>query len=351
MQRKPMRQRLVGILRSRVFITLLLAFLIVSLGGAAYEIKSSYIPGPVSAMQRYDEPINGYSSHADFERECLHCHAPVRCLSANLCQDCHRDVARERAEAEGLHGLLPGTEKCQNCHGEHRGRDAAIVDLPLGAINHEQLAGYVLEQHENDFDGTPLTCQSCHPDGMGGAASVSCAACHAGEDPELMAAHTEEYGEMCVPCHDGQDRMIDGFDHEESYALDGAHLDVECRECHADGAIADAVRDCADCHEEPEVHAGETGLHCDWCHTAVAWTPAQLTVHVFRLDHGGGDEEDCEICHTGTYVTYTCYECHDHQPAEMEAFHTREGIDRLEPCDECHPTGVEGEAGEAGHGG
>ena len=350
MQRKPMRQRLAGILRSRIFKTLLLAFLIVSLGGAAYEIKTSYIPGPVSAMQRSNESINGYSSHADFERECLHCHAPVRCLSANLCQDCHRDVARERAEAEGLHGLLPGTEKCQSCHGEHKGRDAIIVDVPLGAINHEKLAGFLLELHENDFDGTPLTCQGCHPDGMDGAASVSCAACHAGEDPEQMAAHVKEYGDTCVPCHDGQDRMIDGFDHEDVYALEGAHGDVECQECHAGGEIADAVRGCADCHEEPEVHAGETGLHCDWCHTAVAWTPAQLTVHVFRLDHGGGDEEDCEICHTGTYVTYTCYECHDHQPAEMEAFHTQEGIDRLEPCDECHPTGVEGEAGEAGNG-
>ena len=345
-----MRQRLAGLVRSRIFVTLMLTLLVLSLGGAAYGFKSNYIPGPVSAMQRHDEPIKGYSSHADFEQECKHCHAPVRCLSANLCQDCHRDVARERAEAEGLHGLLPGTEKCQNCHTEHEGRDAVICDVPFGVINHERLAGYVLGQHENDFDGTALTCQSCHPDGMDGAASGSCAACHAGEDPEQMDAHIEEYGERCVPCHDGQDRMIGGFDHEEVYALDGAHVDAECRDCHMDGAIASTARGCADCHEEPEVHAGETGLHCDWCHTAASWTPAQLTIHVFRLDHGGEDEESCETCHTGTYVTYTCYGCHDHQPAEMEAFHTREGIDQLEPCSDCHPTGVEGEAHEVGRG-
>ncbi|NIV33987.1 MAG: class III cytochrome C family protein, partial [Anaerolineae bacterium] len=44
------------------------------------------------------------------------------------------------------------------------------------------------------------------------------------------------------------------------------------------------------------------------------------------------------------------YGCHDHLPAEVEAFHAKEGIDQLEPCGECHPTGQEGEAGEAGHG-
>jgi len=327
----------------------LLVFLVISLGGAAWGFKSNYIPGPVSAVHRYDEPINGYGSHADFEQECTHCHAPVRCLSANLCQDCHRGIARERTEAEGLHGMLPGTEKCQICHKEHQGRDAVICDVPFGTINHTQFAGYCLDLHETDYDGTPLTCDSCHPDGQYDAASAACAECHAKEAPEYVSGHTEQYGENCVGCHDGQDRMI-GFDHEEFYALEGAHSSADCKDCHPGFVFAEAVRDCSDCHPEPEVHSGETGLHCDWCHTVAAWTPAQLTEHVFRLDHGGADEESCETCHSGTYVIYTCYECHDHQPVEMQEFHSREGIDRLEPCAECHPTGLEGEAGEAGQG-
>jgi hypothetical protein len=110
------------------------------------------------------------------------------------------------------------------------------------------------------------------------------------------------------------------------------------------------VRECADCHEEPEIHGGRFGLHCDWCHSATAWSPATLTEHDFRLNHGGLDEVSCETCHSETYVAYTCYGCHDHQPAEMEALHAPEGIERLEPCGECHPTGLQGDAKEAGHG-
>ena len=344
-----MRQRVAKLFRSRIFITVMLVLLVLSLGGAAYGFKANYVPGPVSAAQRHGDPINGYSSHADFERECKHCHAPVRCLAANLCQDCHREIARERAESEGLHGLLPGTDKCQTCHVEHQGRDAAICDVPFGSINHEQLAGYCLDLHHADYDGTPLTCQSCHPAGKHDATSDGCAGCHAQDAPEYMAEHREEYGGYCVGCHDGQDRMI-GFEHGEYYALEGAHEGAECKDCHPGLCFAEEERDCADCHEDPEVHAGEFGLRCDWCHDTTAWSPAQLTEHIFRLDHGEQGEIACETCHTGAYVAHTCYGCHDHQAAEMVEIHAREGIEQLEPCGECHPTGVEGEAGEAGDG-
>ena len=323
----------------------MLVLLVLSLGGAAYGFKSNYLPGPVSATQRHGEPINGYSSHADFERECLHCHAPVRCLSANLCQDCHRQIARERAESEGLHGLLPGTDKCQTCHTEHQGRDAAICEVPFGSINHELLAGFFLDLHHAGYDGTPLTCQICHPDGQHDATSVACADCHAQEAPEYIAQHSELYGDNCAGCHDGQDRMI-GFEHGQYYALDGAHEGADCRDCHPGLTFTDTARDCADCHEDPEVHAGEFGLRCDWCHTATAWSPAQLTEHIFRLDHGDQGETACETCHTDTYVAYTCYGCHDHQPAAMQELHAGEGIDQLEPCGQCHPTGIAGEASD-----
>lgn len=321
----------------------MLVFLVLSLGGAAYGFKKSYVPGPVSAAQRHGEPINGYSSHADFERECLHCHAPVRCLSANLCQDCHREIARERAEAEGLHGLLPGTDKCQTCHTEHQGRDAVISNIPFSNINHQLLSGFSLTLHETDFDGTLLACDSCHTGGRYDAAYVACAACHGEKDPDYIAEHTEQFGGNCASCHDGQDRMM-GFEHSEVYVLDGAHEGVDCQDCHGGQTFTQSARDCAGCHEDPAVHAGEFGLDCDRCHTAVAWSPAQLTEHIFRLDHGEQGEIACETCHTETYVTYTCYGCHDHQLAEMQELHTQEGIDQLEPCGECHPTGQEGEA-------
>lgn len=340
-----MRQRMADLFRSRAVMTLILVVLMLSLGGAAYGFKANYVPGPVSAMQLRGKPLDGYSSHADFERECLHCHAPVRCLSANLCQDCHMEIARERAETVGLHGLLPGTDKCQTCHGEHQGRDVMLSAVPFGRINHEGMGGFSLGLHESDYDGARLTCQSCHELGLHEATSESCAACHAAEAAEGMAAHVEEYGERCVGCHDGQDRMI-AFEHGEVYVLDGAHSGVECVQCHPGLVFGGEERECVACHEDPEVHAGEFGLECDRCHTTAAWLPAQLTRHLFQLDHGDEGEVACETCHVGSYVVYTCYECHDHQAAEMDEVHRTEGIDELEPCGACHPTGREGEAGE-----
>jgi len=344
-----MRQRMGQTLRSRIVITIVLVVLLLTLGGAAWSFKKNYVPGPVSAMQLYGEPLNGYSSHAEFERECLHCHAPVRCLSANLCQDCHREIAQERAESEGLHALLPGTDKCQTCHPEHQGRDVALAEVPFGSINHERLGGFYLDLHTTGYDGTPLTCESCHPGGNQDATSAGCADCHSAEAPEATGAHTLEYGENCAGCHDGKDRMI-GFEHGAVYALEGGHGEVDCSDCHPALAFGDEERACVDCHEDPEVHEGQFGLDCGRCHTAEAWLPAQLREHLFRLDHGGEGGVACETCHVGSYVTYGCYGCHDHVQADTEEFHTGEGIEELEPCGDCHPTGREGEAREAGYG-
>jgi hypothetical protein len=320
-----------------------MVFLVLTLGGAGYGLKKSYVPGPVSAAHPRGQMLGGFESHAEFEKECLHCHAPVRCLSANLCQDCHMDIARERAEATGLHGLLPGTNRCQNCHVEHQGRDALISNVSFVNINHERLTNFGLEHHETDYDGTPLTCNRCHVGGRFSAESVDCTHCHSSDDPNYMGEHTERFGGNCLGCHDGRDRMTD-LDHNLVFVLEGAHETVECEECHADQTFADVARGCVVCHQDPAVHAGQFGLDCVRCHTAFAWTPAQLTQHTFLLDHGDEGEVACETCHVGTYAQYTCYQCHDHDRGEMQTVHLEQGIAKFDECIECHPTGRAGEA-------
>jgi len=101
---------------------------------------------------------------------------------------------------------------------------------------------------------------------------------------------------------------------------------------------------CIACHEEPEVHDQDFGLDCVRCHSLVAWTPASLTRHTFRLDHGNEGTVACETCHVDSYVENTCYECHDHDQNEMVEIHEQENIFELENCIECHPTGAPDEA-------
>lgn len=102
---------------------------------------------------------------------------------------------------------------------------------------------------------------------------------------------------------------------------------------------------CVACHEDPEVHIGRFGLDCVRCHSLEAWTPALLTRHTFRIDHGDEGEVACQTCHIATYTEHTCYECHDHKPEDMAAAHEQEGIFDFQQCIDCHPTGAAGEAG------
>jgi hypothetical protein len=301
-------------------------------------------PGPLSNTQA-DEPLGGFSSHAEFEQECGHCHAPLHCVTDTKCQDCHMEIAEQRASATGLHSRLPGMDTCETCHVEHQGRGASITDFAILNIDHQLLAEFSLEEHATNFDGSPMDCESCHSKESFTSDTLDCITCHVNETHDEMASHIDLYGASCVPCHDGSDRMAD-FEHAHVYILDGAHQDTECEECHLDRVFAGTPNDCASCHEEPEVHIGIFGTKCDRCHVAAAWSPAVLTEHTFLVDHGEEprtDEITCETCHVDTYTDYPCYSCHDSQ--EMLDYHAEIEIeDAYENCVDCHPTGREGEA-------
>lgn len=322
----------------------LLALMVLSAGVYVELNKEKYLfPGPLSALSSGGEPLGGYTSHAEFELECGHCHAPIHCIEDSHCQDCHLDIARQRSEAQGLHALLPGTEQCNTCHVEHRGREADIVEFAYVNFNHQQLTGFSLERHSQDYAGQAMTCESCHAQNDFADETLDCLSCHAAAEHDDMASHLESYGADCTACHDGVDRMKD-FDHADTYPLEGEHIDVDCQDCHQEQVFAGTARECGGCHTEPELHVGLFGLDCSRCHTAQAWAPAQLTEHVFLLDHGDDPAITCETCHVDSYTAYPCYSCHDAE--EMKDFHAAEDIYAYENCIECHPTGRAGEATE-----
>ena len=309
-----------------------------------YLKSSNYLfPGPLSAVNMQGQELQGYQSHAEFEMECMHCHAPVHCITDTHCQDCHMDVAEQRSSVAGLHGKLPGVQRCQDCHKEHAGREANITEFAFANVDHEALAGFSLALHQQDYAGEPLNCESCHQQERFATQRLDCVSCHAQADHDGMAAHLEQFGQDCLACHDGQDRMSD-FDHNLVYPLEGAHADLPCEACHQEYGYTCGPLTCNVCHADPEIHLGLFGLDCERCHTASAWQPAELTRHDFRLDHGGEGQVACETCHVATYQENTCYGCHDHQPADMEQVHLAEGLPEYEDCQACHPTGAAGEA-------
>jgi hypothetical protein len=313
--------------------------------GLMAHLHAATSPGPLSAVRAAEldgtksTRVGGFSSHAEFESECGHCHVPLHCVEDTSCQECHMEIAEQRLSINGLHGLFPDVAECEECHKEHMGREASITEFAFHNIDHQLLSGFSLEKHSHDYQGEVLNCESCHSQDKFKKASLDCITCHSTEAHDQIAGHIEAYGSDCVPCHDGSDRMED-FDHNHFYPLDGEHIDLDCEECHLNKVFAGTPQDCTGCHIEPEIHFGIFGIQCERCHGTAAWMPAQIKDHNFTeglCDGLEGEELTCETCHEYTYTEYPCYSCHEFQ--EMVDYHKEIDILADYNCIECHPTG------------
>lgn len=348
--------------RSGIIGYAVLTLFVVVAGTLAYlKFTHRLTPGPLANYQ-HNGPLGGVSSHAELETRCQDCHVPMHCLSEEKCQECHVQIAEDKADVNTLHGRLPSVSRCQTCHPEHKGADAELVKLDhaLPNIDHYALVGYSLAAHQQNYDGSEFSCASCHADNGEIRETLDCVGCHTAEDPVYMDEHMAEYGPRCTECHDGLDRMMIAYDHDENLPLHGGHADLVCAECHGETYTAGMTAECIACHLDPEVHAGEFGLDCARCHSDVAWTPAELKYHVFDLEHGREegtsisynpeDGETCQTCHVDTYARYTCDGCH--LTGETQYAHVVRGVSYAAACHTCHPTGQDGElvAGPAASG-
>ncbi len=286
----------------------------------------------------------------DFGTECLACHDGVDrythfdhsqtdfmidgAHSDPACRDCHSN-ARTLADLQNTPG------ECQACHLEqdaHAGKFGAqcgachsTLAWKPAEFDHD-LAAFKLEGKHAEVE-----CAECHSAGYAGT-PIECAACHLEDD-----AHAGQYGVDCGACHTPADWGEATFDHSLSaFPLDGAHVQVECQDCHVNGQYQGTPVECAACHSEPAFHAGMFGGQaCSECHSTIAWQPARYDgLHTFPMNHGEGGNT-CADCHQPDLTQWTCYTCHDR--AGIEGEHREEGIADFSDCLGCHPTGEEGD--------
>lgn len=318
-----------------------IAFVFLAGSGFLYlKFTHQLTPGPLSTFSR-SSPLGGVASHAELSTQCTHCHAPVHCLSDTRCQDCHKQIAQDRKDSSTLHGRLPGVQRCQNCHPEHRGAQADLTELAFTYVDHYLLAGFSLEHHAHNYNQEDMNCFSCHAQAGNIAETTDCVSCHAANDHDYIAKHIEEHGTACADCHDGKDRMVDGFDHDQVFVIAGAHTDLTCVECHTQKQYAGQGSGCAECHAEPAVHAGDFGSDCAACHSETAWSPAELKQHAFNLQCGDKVVEDCKACHTTSYTSYTCVACHADD--KMKTVQTHAENVEYHDCVSCHVDGMDTE--------
>ena len=248
---------------------------------------------------------------------CGQCHQQVRAVAdfknaSPNCVDCH--------QKDDAHKGAFGTD-CAQCHTPSAWKDAKF--------DHNLAAFKLVGKHQT------VECAQCHVNNVLKGTPQTCAACHQKDD-----AHKGAFGTDCAQCHTPLDWKDAKFDHNlAAFKLTGAHLTVQCAQCHVNNVFKGTPQSCVSCHAEPQVHLGEFGTDCAQCHTTQTWQGAKFD-HVFPLNHGESGNIACKTCHTTTnFKEYTCYGCHAHDPARIQARHLDEGISNFQDCVRCHARG------------
>ncbi|KPK39203.1 MAG: hypothetical protein AMJ69_06310 [Gammaproteobacteria bacterium SG8_47] len=285
----------------------------------ASTLESLLMPGEV---------IKG---HAKYENECHRCHVLIRDKGQRrFCLDCHKEVRADVEQQRGFHGRnkVASQQECQECHTEHKGRDADVVKLNEATFDHKYSDFELRGAHRN------LACATCHKSGKKHReAPAQCSNCHKEDNP-----HKGRLGKLeqnCVACH-GQSlwSRID-FDHDKTeFALTGKHDTTLCAACHPNDRVEKTPRQCVACHRLNDVHGGRNGEQCKKCHSTRSWKKIAFDHNKdtkFALN-GRHEKARCESCHREdpykVKLKRNCHACHQYDDEHKGRYGLR--------CETCH---------------
>ena len=281
---------------------------------------------------------------------CAKCHAPERPYAerhpgrtANDCRACHADPHGGQFDAGPF-----AADGCVGCHGrtrfephefdlaDHR-RTAMPLEQRCEACHVEPAAG-----EPRRFRGTPSRCEQCHQDA------------HLGAFEHFQLVFDAQPRGACAECHDTEawsNIEHARFDHRDwtGFALDGAHGQIGCTDCHARAAEPDqygrrfgripehqdGAAECVRCHGDPhegifdrdgvptEVD-GRTG--CRRCHDT-----ASFRALPFGFDHTGFSQFSL----LGKHAELDCSACHEPLAAASDTGRTW-GRAKGRNCANCH---------------
>ncbi len=239
---------------------------------------------------------------------CAKCHTDkIYKRTLQACVDCHRQ--------DDAHQGALGTQ-CVRCH------------TPAGwkpsMFDHNQSVFKLIGRHTN------AACARCHTDKLFKGTLQACVDCHRKDD-----AHQGQFGANCAQCHTPAGWKPATFDHNRAaFKLTGAHVNVACTQCHANGVFKGTPQNCVDCHHKNDAHNGAFGANCAQCHTTEGWEPATFDHDraAFKLT-GAHVSVACARCHVSNVfqgTPQTCVSCH----AEPAVHRGQFGTD----CTQCHNT-------------
>jgi hypothetical protein len=310
--------------------------------------------------------------------DCNTCHNGNYNLTSTDCLQCHQNDYNNAVNPNHAAAGIPVT--CEDCHTaigwtpstfNHTGTgfvlDGAHSQLQCSTCHQGTVSGLnpdCVSCHQTDYNnasnpnhaaaGLPTTCQDCHNttafipstfdhgttgfELQGVHAQIQCSDCHQGTvtglSPNCLPCHQSEYNSApdhvsqgyptnCNLCHTFNAWTPASFDHNNTnFPLTGAHLSVQCSDCHASG-FTGTPTECAACHQtnynnttNPSHTALQLSTECQTCHTTnPGWAPALFPDHGNYFQFVGAHlaiANDCNSCHNGNYnnTPNTCYGCH-----------------------------------------
>lgn len=197
---------------------------------------------------------------------------------------------------------------CKNCHTS----DSWEIDSDYISFDHS-ITNFQLNGLHKEVD-----CKNCHLSLIFTEINDNCIDCH-------QDIHQNTVYPSCSNCHDESSWLISDIDqmHDQTgFPLFGAHVVVQCNDCHdkIDELIFEPIsNECISCHAddfystlEPNHEKENYSFDCYLCHELDAnnW----LISHDFFPLEEGHNIEECVLCHDDNNYLSTssdCISCHE----------------------------------------
>lgn len=272
-------------------------------------------------------------------------HVPLQCSLCHInnnynlktadCVNCHLPQYQGATDPNHVTQSFPQT--CQNCH--------STVNWLNATFNHSSTGFALTGAH------VPLACSQCHINGNYNLTSGACVNCHLKEyqattDPNHVASG---FPQTCESCHSTTSWAGAIFNHASTgFALTGAHVPLQCVQCHVNNNYTLKTAACVDCHlkqynstTNPNHAAAGFPQQCELCHGTTVWTDSTFNHNntPFPLT-GAHTTLACASCHVNnnyTTLPTDCYGCHKSQyQSTTNPNHMAAGFPTT--CQTCHTT-------------
>lgn len=288
----------------------------------------------------YDHSVTGFTlTGAHVSKTCNDCHQTQGYTNVSQeCKTCHLDEFNVTTNPPHRGAGFP--VDCQECH-------TTTAWTPAN-WDHDGLYFPIFSgKHNNKWN----LCSDCH-DNSANFAQFTCISCHEHNRQEMDNEHQGVQGYVyvsseCYACHpDGSKEG--GFNHSTSqFPLTGAHLTVNCSECHT-GGYTNTSAECRSCHtdsynsaQNPNHVAAGLPLDCSTCHNSTAYVPSTFNHSSTGFTLAGSHiNQQCSACHQGTVQgqSQECQTCHtDEYNASINPNHA--SLNLSLNCGTCHQSG------------